>query len=216
MEAKAPGIPRGSFADPSFQGMYEERAERLRADGVSRQEEFSRAYYRYLLTRRNRLVRLSCPGELGGIEAYLQYAARVLFEMMRGGERPPREVRHGAAVGISVGFEPMIGGGMQFELSHADRGVLGSETVLGDEAADLTPRIDVEWRISLAEWEMLTGNAEALACLADACELGVPVHFNYRISFAVDAADRAFCLGGSPAEGEKRSLLGVNTALGAE
>jgi hypothetical protein len=165
------------------------------------------------------MVQLANADSLEGVAAYMEYAVRVLFEMMRRGRHNTEWCPSEARVNLSISHEYMLTDSFNgFVLGYDDKSVLNAHAVLGTSTSEAVPRLDMAIEISLIEWKMLNEQPAFLVFLAKACDLAVPLNCNYRVYFRVHPDDWIFRLPERSRLDERAdacSILGVNSALGS-
>jgi hypothetical protein len=211
-------VERASIGDAYLLNEY-----RQHVDGGEREAapelQLGYAYYRYLIKRLVDQFVLSGANDTTSQTAVLNTIAQLAFKVLLAGSKA--EVRDAESI-LSTGRlreSPAPRGGGGSVLGRAGRCEVGKSLMLGDGAAEATPRFDVTVSLTAAQLKQLRARPDVLRRMLDAFGAAVPLHIDYRVYFSVTLADRTFRLvplGKKPKSGDDHlPLLGITTALGA-
>lgn len=216
-------VLRGGYASKRFRDRCETYSRGAVASpeaadsGAASSEPFA-AYFLYLCTRKLRLIRFADAIDAKGLEMYMEYASRVLLEMIGPGGWGTATHTSRAVATVTVGGDTMTAEPSDvFVLGREGRSEINRSMILGETVSERIPRLDIELTIGLTEWEMLEARDEALDMLMRAVDLAVPVHMNYKIFFMIHSDEGVFTLpqrAGKHIETASLPMLGINSILG--
>jgi hypothetical protein len=215
---KAAVVERASIGDAYLRYEYKQYL-----DGKERETppalQLGYVYFRYLVKRLVDQFVLSGANDISSQTAVLNTIIQLAFKtLLADGKSEVLDADSIRSTGRLRESPAPRGGGLS-ALGRVGRCEVGQSLMLGDGAAEATPRFDVTVELTVAQFKRLRARPDVLRQILDAFDSAVPLHIDYRIYCSVTLPDRSFRLTRpgktTGRDDELLPLLGITTELGA-